>query len=32
LQKTVEWYLHQKKWIKNIKTGTYQKWLKEQYG
>jgi dTDP-glucose 4,6-dehydratase len=32
LQKTVEWYLHQKKWIKNIKTGAYQAWIKEQYG
>jgi dTDP-glucose 4,6-dehydratase len=32
LRKTIKWYLHQKKWIKNIKTGAYQKWLKEQYG
>lgn len=31
LQKTVEWYLHQKKWLKNIKTGAYQAWIKEQY-
>ena len=32
LRKTIKWYLHQKKWSKNIKTGAYQKWLKEQYG
>lgn len=32
LRKTIKWYLHQKKWIKNIKTGAYQKWIKEQYG
>ncbi len=32
LRKTIEWYLHQKKWIKNIKTGAYQAWIKEQYG
>lgn len=32
LRKTVEWYLNQKKWVENIKTGTYQTWLKEQYG
>lgn len=32
LQKTVEWYLNQKKWVENIKTGAYQKWIEEQYG
>jgi len=32
LRKTVEWYLNQKKWVKNIKTGAYQSWMKEQYG
>lgn len=32
LRKTIKWYWHQKKWIKNIKTGDYQKWIKEQYG
>jgi dTDP-glucose 4,6-dehydratase len=32
LRKTVEWYLNQKKWVENIKTGTYQAWIKEQYG
>jgi len=32
LSKTVEWYLNQKKWVENIKTGAYQSWIKEQYG
>jgi len=32
LRKTINWYLHHKKWIKNIKNGTYLKWIKEQYG
>ena len=32
LRKTVEWYLNQKKWVENIKTGAYQSWMKEQYG
>lgn len=31
LRKTVEWYLNQKKWVENIKTGAYQSWMKEQY-
>ncbi len=31
LQKTVEWYLKQKKWVESIKTGAYQDWIKEQY-
>ena len=32
LRKTVSWYLNQKKWVENIKTGAYQSWIKEQYG
>ncbi len=32
LRKTVSWYLNQKKWVENIKTGAYQSWMKEQYG
>ncbi|HNS55708.1 MAG TPA: dTDP-glucose 4,6-dehydratase [Smithellaceae bacterium] len=32
LRKTVNWYLTQKKWIDDIKTGAYQAWIKEQYG
>jgi dTDP-glucose 4,6-dehydratase len=32
MRKTVSWYLDQKKWAENIKTGAYQTWIKEQYG
>ena len=32
LRKTVNWYLTQKIWVDNIKTGAYQTWIKEQYG
>jgi dTDP-glucose 4,6-dehydratase len=32
LRQTVRWYLNQKKWVENIKTGAYQSWMKEQYG
>jgi dTDP-glucose 4,6-dehydratase len=32
LRRTVNWYLNQKKWVENIKTGAYQSWIKEQYG
>ncbi len=32
LRRTVTWYLKQKKWVENIKTGDYQSWIKEQYG
>ena len=32
LRKTISWYLNQKMWVENIKTGTYQKWIEEQYG
>ena len=32
LSRTVNWYLNQKKWVENIKTGAYQSWIREQYG
>jgi dTDP-glucose 4,6-dehydratase len=31
LRKTIRWYLDQDKWIANIRTGVYQKWIDEQY-
>jgi dTDP-glucose 4,6-dehydratase len=31
LEKTVDWYLNNKDWVKNIQTGEYQKWLKANY-
>ena len=32
LRKTVNWYLDQKKWVENVKTGAYLNWIKQQYG
>jgi dTDP-glucose 4,6-dehydratase len=32
LRKTIIWYLNQKQWVENIKTGAYQAWITEQYG
>jgi dTDP-glucose 4,6-dehydratase len=31
LQLTVDWYLNNKNWIENIKTGEYKKWLELNY-
>lgn len=31
LNKTVDWYLNNKAWIKNVTTGEYQKYYEEQY-
>lgn len=31
LRKTVQWYLDNKQWVKNIQTGEYQNWIKKQY-
>lgn len=30
--KTVNWYIHNKSWVANVKTGAYQNWLQEHYG
>jgi len=32
LEKTIEWYKGNEKWWKDVKTGEYQKYYKEQYG
>ncbi|MBI4089609.1 MAG: dTDP-glucose 4,6-dehydratase [Candidatus Levybacteria bacterium] len=32
LEKTVEWYKENEKWWRDVKTGAYQKYYKEQYG
>jgi dTDP-glucose 4,6-dehydratase len=32
LKKTIEWYLDHSMWIERIRTGEYQKWMREQYG
>lgn len=31
LRKTVEWYLNHQLWVKNIQSGEYQNWVKQQY-
>ena len=32
LIKTAEWYLNNNEWIKNIRSGEYQKWIDRNYG
>ena len=32
LEKTVEWYKENEKWWKDVKSGSYKKYYKEQYG
>ena len=31
LKKTIKWYLNNKTWINNIKTGNYKKWIEYNY-
>ncbi len=31
LEKTVDWYLNNKKWVDNVKSGEYQHWLNKNY-
>ena len=31
LMKTIEWYLSNKEWIENIKSGEYKKWIEKNY-
>ncbi len=31
LRKTVQWYLYNKQWVNNVKSGEYQNWIKTQY-
>lgn len=32
LKKTVQWYIENPEWIKRVKSGEYQSWIKQQYG
>ena len=32
LAKTIDWYLDNEKWLKNVTSGNYQNYYKEQYG
>ena len=31
IKKTIQWYLDNKKWVKNVISGEYQKWIKSYY-
>lgn len=31
LRKTVQWYLDNQEWVKNIESGEYKNWIKKQY-
>jgi len=31
LRKTVEWYLNNQDWVKNVQSGEYQNWITKQY-
>jgi dTDP-glucose 4,6-dehydratase len=32
IQKTVEWYLNNTKWVQGVTSGEYRHWLGKQYG
>ncbi|EKO3566116.1 dTDP-glucose 4,6-dehydratase [Vibrio metschnikovii] len=32
IEKTVRWYLNNREWVDNIKSGSYQAWINQQYG
>ena len=31
IRKTVEWYLNNQQWVSNVKSGTYQTWIDQNY-
>jgi dTDP-glucose 4,6-dehydratase len=32
IRKTVRWYLDNMEWVNHVRSGDYQKWIKEHYG
>lgn len=32
IRKTVQWYLDNQQWVSNVKSGTYQSWIEQNYG
>lgn len=32
IRKTVEWYLANQAWVENVKSGSYQAWMEQNYG
>ena len=31
LEKTIDWYLQNKAWVKRVQSGQYRQWIKQQY-
>lgn len=31
LENTVDWYIHNEKWVNNVRSGEYRNWIKENY-
>jgi dTDP-glucose 4,6-dehydratase len=31
IRKTIEWYLANEDWVKNVTSGTYREWVGKQY-
>lgn len=32
IRKTVEWYLNNREWVSNVKSGAYKSWIEQNYG
>jgi dTDP-glucose 4,6-dehydratase len=32
LRKTISWYLENQDWVNRVRSGEYQRWIKEHYG
>ncbi|MFQ2671820.1 dTDP-glucose 4,6-dehydratase [Aeromonas hydrophila] len=32
IRKTVQWYLDNQQWVNNVKSGSYQSWIEQNYG
>jgi dTDP-glucose 4,6-dehydratase len=32
IRKTVDWYLHNRQWVRNVASGAYREWMAMQYG
>jgi dTDP-glucose 4,6-dehydratase len=32
IRKTVEWYLANAEWVRNVQSGAYREWVQKQYG
>jgi dTDP-glucose 4,6-dehydratase len=32
LRQTIQWYLDHRVWVKRVRTGEYQRWVRQHYG